>query len=280
MQNYKFTSYLTLLVFMSALASVYGGAWPREKNELYSKISYSNFSSDQTYQAKGNKKAAGPDFTDQTISLYNEYGFTDSFTGILTLNYKALDYDVAGIKSKESGLADAWVYLKKSILKEPFVLSFQGGAKFPLGYDDQAIPPLGQGQIDVEERVLVGKSFYPLPLYANAEIGFRKRMGDYSDELPFRIEGGWSILKSLLLKVSLDGISNRSNDAASKTSNRAPNVFDQEYMKFSPGLIFFLPHNFALDIYYESVVSGGNTAAGDTIGIGVSWLGKIRNKNQ
>lgn len=255
---------------------LFAGAWTREKNEVYSKLSLSQFESDEVYAPKKNKKLPGPDYSELTTSVYGEYGFTNSLTGILSFSHKAVESSSASVKSTESGLTDVWVYLKKGILQAPFVLSAQVGVKIPLGYDKDNIPPLGDGQVDYEARFLVGKSFHPFPGYGNAEVGYRKRNGDFSDEIPFRLEVGAFPVKGTLLKISLDGISNTSNDKASELgANLGPNVFDEEYMKLSSSLIFFNKKGYGFEIYYETLLSGANTAAGQTIGVGLSWQGKL-----
>jgi len=135
---------------------------------------------------------------------------------------------------------------------------------------------LGDGQVDYEARLLVGKSFHPIAGYGNAELAYRKRNGDFSDEIPFRLEVGVFPAKGTLFKIALDGISNLTNDKASDLGvNLGPNVFDEEYMKLSPSLIFFNKKGYGFEVYYETLLSGANTAAGQTIGIGLSWQGKL-----
>jgi len=265
-----------VLSFLPSLTQA--GAWPREKNETYSKISLSQFKADQIYGPKKNKKLASPDFTDNTLSLYSEYGFTSDWTGIASLDYKSMESKDHGSTSSESGFGDAWLHLKRGLLRTPFVLSTQVGIKLPLGYNENHTPPLGEGQIDLEARLLMGRSFkLGPPGYGNAEIAYRKRNGDFSDVIPYRLETGVWVSKPILFKLSLDGVSNLSNDVASNLqSNSTDNVFDQEYLKFSPALIFFLKRGFSIDVYYETTIAGANASVGKSVGIGLAWQGKVR----
>ncbi len=273
--KYRF-AILSFASFFVGTSLLFAGAWTREKNEIYSKLSLSQFKSDEVYAAKKNKKLLGPDYSEFATSAYGEYGFTNSLTGILSFSHKSVESSSASVKNTESGLTDAWVYLKKGVLITPFVLSTQVGVKIPLGYDKENQPPLGDGQVDTEARLLVGKSFHPFAGYGNAELGYRKRNSDLSDEIPFRLEVGAFPTKGTLFKIALDGISNLSNDKASDLGvNLGANVFDEEYLKLSPSLIFFNKKGYGVEIYYETLLSGANTAAGETIGVGFSWQGKL-----
>ena len=271
----------TLLLLTALLAPpANAGAWLRLPRELYVKAGWSQFASDEVFAAKGNRKVPGPDFRDHTVSLYGEYGLNANWTAIGSVAYKSLASELAGVDRDESGFADVWLFTKRALLRAPVVLSTQVGAKFPLGYDERSVPPLGQGQIDVEARLLAGRGFRVLRRagYGGAEIGYRRRNGDYSDEIPYRLEAGVFSTPAILWRVALDGIENRSNDAASRVGSArlGENVFDQEYMKAGPSVIFFSRAGMQVELGYEAVVSGGNTAAGDIISFSLAWLGPLR----
>lgn len=260
-----------LLALNIPAAYLWAGAWTRNKGEVYSKLSVSRFESDQVYAPKKNKKLPGPDYEEIATSFYGEYGLSKQWTGILSFTHKAVESSSASVKNSESGLSDAWFFVKREIFEVPFVLSGQLGVKVPLGYDKDDAPPLGDGQVDYEARILIGKSFHPVAGYGNGEVGYRKRNGDLSDEIPYRFEVGMFPVKGVLLKLALDGTSNTSNDRASAfNANLGPNIYDEEYMKLSPSFIIFNKKGYGLEIYYETVVSGANTAAGQTIGVGFS----------
>lgn len=268
------TSFLLFALFPSLAQA---GAWVRQRGETYSKLSVSHFSSDEIYEHSGNRKINGPEFTDNSLFLYAEHGITNDWTTIASVEFKSLQYESTGtVKTthNESGPGDLWLFAKRGLMKDPFVLSAQFGVKIPLGYDEKNFPPLGEGQIDLETRLLIGKSFYPFPAYGSAEVGYRKRNGDFSDVIPFLAEAGVYARRNILIKLVVDGISNLTNDRAGQIGvERAPNVFDKEYMKLSPALIFFGPMGYSMEIYYETFLSGANTAAGNTIGLGIAWQG-------
>jgi len=269
-----------VFIFTLAAAAVqmaWAGAWTREEGETYSKISFLSVDSDQTFGPKGNNKLDGPDYDESTLAVYSEYGFSPNWTGIVSFSHKTVESSTTGARGSESGLADAWFLLKRRLLVSPVVLSAQVGAKIPLGYDREHLPPLGDGQEDYEFRLLAGRSIGILSGYANAELGYRRRSGDLSDELPFVLEAGIFPIRRLLVKGLVEGVSNLGNDRASDLGvTLGPNIFEEEYTKAGAALIVFLDRGFSVEVSYDSVIAGGNTSLSNTLGIGLSWQGKLR----
>lgn len=260
-------------------ADARSGAWPRAENEAYLKWSLSRFHSDEIYAPKNNKKIPGPDYTDITSAFYGEYGFSPTVTGICSLTMKSLSSEFAGVERTETGLSDIWLYVKKGWTTRPAVFATQFGVKIPGGYDKNRVPPLGEGQVDMEARALVGRSFRWIRGYGGAELAYRKRNGDFSDEIPYRLEAGVFAGPRWLVKFVLDGVDNTTNDEAGEFDpTRAANVYDKQYRKIAPSLIYFFGRGFAAELYYETHIAGANESAGDTVGLAVSWQGTLRDK--
>jgi hypothetical protein len=266
---------LTAALLLGAPAALHAGAWTRAAGEFYGKAGLSRTDADKVYGPKGNKKLPGPKFKESAFSLYGEYGFTGRWTGVSQWAFKGMSSESGGVKKTESGPADAWFHLKRGLAERPLALAVQAGAKLPLGYDPDGNPPLGQGQVDLEARFLAGKSFYPRPFYLGAELGYRRRNGPFSDEIPYRLEAGAFLAKPFLLKLSADGLENRANDDAGKKSGLPAHIFDQEHRKAGPSLIYFFGNGLALEAGYDAVIAGGNTAAARTFSLGLAWQGKI-----
>ncbi|MFN0118438.1 MAG: hypothetical protein ACKVQC_09140 [Elusimicrobiota bacterium] len=267
---------VTVCLMVSVSSSLWAGAWLREKNEVYSKVSFSKYSADKVFAPKKNKKLNGPKYSEYSSSFYGEFGFTEKWTGITQFSFKSATSKFAGISHSESGLTDLWFYMKRKLPSEKFTSSVQLGVKTPLGYSERKNPPLGQGQVDLECRLLAGKSLYPWPVYLSSEVGYRKRNGDYSDEIPYVFETGFFPKKNLLLKVGLDGISNLTNDEASNlNSNFNDFVFDKEFMKLNFTIALFQKSGWGYEIFYDTLLTGANTSVGQTVGVGLSWQGKL-----
>lgn len=252
-----------------------GGAWTRQKNEVYSSISYSQFISNEIFTPKGNKKIPGPDFTDNSLNYYLEYGHSKTLTGILLISYKDIKSTQGDSVQKETGISDIWVNIKKRVYDGPVIVSAQVGMKLPVGYDEKNIPPLGEGQIDTDYRMLAGKSLYPFPLYLSGEIGYRKRNGDWSDEVIYVMETGGNISQRILVKVTYEKTDNRTNDTASTAPLGTTMAFDKEHEKISSSIIIQIHDNYHVDVGYSTLISGSNESTGETFFLGVAYKGSL-----
>lgn len=192
-----------------------------------------------------------------------------------------------------SGLADLELRLRWRLLRNPAVVSLAIGGKFPLGYDmdqdsigslsagglglgpspvdgvagaDNKVP-LGTGERDVDIRLLVGKSLYPLPGYLTSTVGYRKRGGAFSDEFFYGLEAGITY-KSLLVKGVVEGMRTMGDCGA---MGQGGLVGDQDILKVAPGLIWSLSKHLEIGVDLFHIASGCNTAAGTTYAVGLAF---------
>ena len=123
--------------------------------------------------------------------------------------------EMFGYRAKESGLGDIRVFGKVNLAHEPVVGTLMLGIKAPTG-DFRAAPEAmsaGNGQWDVEVVAQIGKSFYPIPAYANIDLGYRLRETNETihhnpdDELIYNVEVGASPVEMLNVALKLEGIS-------------------------------------------------------------------------
>ena len=192
----------------------------------------------------------------------------------------------------QSGLADLELRLRWRLLQNPAVVSLALGGKFPLGYDidqdsigslgagglfgpspvddgagaDNKVP-LGTGEKDIDMRLLVGKSLYPLPGYLTSTVGYRKRGGAFSDEFFYGFEAGVTY-KRLLVKGAVEGMRTMGDCG---TMGQGGLVGDQDILKLAPGLIWSLSKHLELGVDLFHIAAGCNTAAGTTYAVGLAF---------
>lgn len=243
----------------------FAGAWTLPEGKLYDKVSLNHYTSD-------------PDFTDINLGNYLEYGVTDTVSIINSIYYKQIrnKFTASGITTTTTttGISDIEIGLKHKLAEGPNgILSHQAIVKIPGGYDKNSVLPLGNGQIDVEYRVLYGLSLSRwFPGYANFEAGYRYRAEAPSDEFRYLAEVGVDITKRLYARVKLDGILSMGN--ASNTTNingnpTAENQFDLQ--KLDTALGYKLTDNWGLEFGYTPTVHARNTAKGTTYSLGVTY---------
>lgn len=243
----------------------FAGAWTLPEGKLYDKASLNYYTAD-------------PNFTDKNIGNYIEYGLTDSISVINSIYYKQISnsFTAAGITTTTTtrGIADVEIGLKHKLAEGPRgVFSHQAIVKIPGNYDRNSVLPLGNGQVDLEYRVLYGLSLaHWFPGYANFEVGYRYRAEAPSDEFRYLAEVGADITERFYARVKLDGIlgvGNASNTTNINGNPTAENQFDLQ--KLDTALGYKLTDNWGLELGYTPTIHARNTAKGTTYSLGVTY---------
>ena len=215
---------VALLVLIFAPQAAYAGAWTLEKGQVWSKITGLYQATDEHYDKDGEPSGIPADYTSQEVYLDVYYGVTKRFDlGVQfgAINRKFENFtsnrhrEMFGYRAKESGLGDIRVFGKVNLVHEPVVGTLMLGIKAPTG-DFRAAPEAmsaGNGQWDVEVVAQIGKSYWPIPIYANIDLGYRLRETNETihhnpdDELIYNVEIGGSPVEMLNLALKLEGIS-------------------------------------------------------------------------
>ena len=201
---------LFCLLFSGCLFA--GGAWVKEQNKFYSELGYSYYQAKKIFNPAGRKLNnflvpsplvpisffAGEfdsTYTQQDLNLYIEYGIGWDLELSLNLPYSFAKQDAPGLgEFSVSGIADGRFGIKYKWLDLPklFVSAVQVEVGLPIGDEDQqalsgnnpAQPvPLGDGEWDTAIRLFFSRSFYPIPIYFNGDVGYRFRTGSFFDDL-------------------------------------------------------------------------------------------------
>ena len=251
------------------------GAWAQKTGEYYFKLSALTATYREEFDEAGTRvpRSGGMgELSDFSLGAYLEYGIDDDWTLVASAPYKRLTDErtlAAGI-ARESNrrLGDLELRLRRPLRLQPLVISVALGGKIPLGYParlDTRVP-VGTGKIDTDLRLLVGRSFHPVPAYATGELGFRLRGGDFGNETFFSIETGASSGR-LLLKARLDGVRTLGECGA---SGQGGLIGDQDILKLSPGVIYGLPGDAELSFELIRTAAGCNTTSGNTWILGIA----------
>ena len=110
-------------------------------------------------------------------------------------------------------VAGAWtvpkgkLWAKFRLIDKPFLFSLKTGIKMPTGEfkNEDGLIPVGEGQWDFDFVAQLGRSFWPLPLYGNVDIGYRLRTRndaidrDPGDERFLNAELGYNVTAKLML---------------------------------------------------------------------------------
>jgi hypothetical protein len=195
------------LLWLAVTHAFAGGGWPQPKSQGYFKFAQNAIISSRYFAPDGTVT----DITTiglHTTSLYGEYGFSDRLTGILyfplfvrsTLN--AIRFEPSGRTEPGdflNGLGDAELSLKYGLITTgPVVVSgsLLLGLPFgkPVGGRSQILQT-GDGEFNQLIRIDASHSFYPKPVYISAFAGFNNRTKDFSDEIRWGAEIGFTFRK-------------------------------------------------------------------------------------
>lgn len=242
-----------------------GGAWTAKKGGMYNKLALNLFWADESFGTGGGKEdmANNGEFTDYNLTYYGEYGLVDRLTILGSIPLKRIRVRDDDSATETTGVGDIDLGFKIRFLEKPFVFSIQSLVKIPPEYDENSRLPLGNGQLDLEFRLLIGKSLWPLPMYFGLEGGIRFRAEEPSDELRYLVEVGGNVTKSFYLRTKLDGTESLKNSDIVSSISGSPVTtleFDLAKLELTAGYSFkkSLGGEFTLTL----PLFGENTAAG------------------
>jgi hypothetical protein len=259
------------VLFYSQLATA--GAWVSAKGEGYNKVSFNSYSADKF---EGDSPDFG-EFSSDSYTFYGEYGLGNDFALYGSLSYQDLEQvNSAGVPTTGSGLSDVELGIRYQWQAEPFVLSTSMLVKLPYLYDEDDALPTGNGQEDIEFRVLIGKSLYPYG-YFGLEAGYRYRADAPSDEYRYLIEYGYDISKNVYFRTKLDGTQS-ANNADVTDSDTFGNLslapeFDLGKLELTLGYNFTASSSnsrWGVEFTYTDEVYGDNALQGETLSLGIT----------
>ena len=295
-----------LSVLLPQMASA--GAWTLEKGRVWSMVTYMSQSTDQHYGADGNAVAIPADARYQSQQVYFNvyYGLTDQIDLGLQVPYisnKFVDKDESNevatpppALEPESGIGDLRGFAKINLLQQAgLVGTLKLGFKLPVD-DYRPVPEalsITGGQWDFDVVAQLGRSFWPVPMYTNVDLGYRLR-GEYTDpaagepdvidrsytpgaELVFNAEAGYSPMDKLLVALKYQGVVGAEYDAISNPGT--PERISQSVTYLVPTVLIGVHPNLSLEASARMTVSGSRYFAGPTYAVGLSFTGDLIEKS-
>lgn len=184
---------LGLAAWGAAPPSANAQAWTMGSGETYVKLSYGSVTATQRYTFDGavadyssfsESQIPGVPFRDQSLYLYTETGLSDRFTLVLNVPYKRITVLEPSLRYRTRAFGDVQVAGRYDVAGlfgglGANALAVNLSASLPMGYTRNYNPSAGTGQANASVTLDYGRSFYPLPLYAQVGAGYRYRSGWY-----------------------------------------------------------------------------------------------------
>lgn len=208
---------IVALALWGAATDADAGAWTLSRGEFWGKLTYFRHSTEEWYLGKGRFGTPGARVRYDFDGRYeSSAAFIEGFYGLsdrLDLGVQIPYFDQSFANSTfaeprgDAGLSDIRVYGKLRLIDQPLIFTLKTGAKMPTGEfkNEDGLIPVGEGQWDFDFVAQFGRSFWPLLLYANIDLGYRVRTHnaeidrDPGDEWFLNAEVGYNLTRKLML---------------------------------------------------------------------------------
>ena len=266
------------------------GAWTLPKGKFWGKVTYFQQTTNEWY-------VASPQFIDgQVVSTgqrarYNFngqyeskaffaevfYGLSDRFDLGVQVPYfdQSFADETRGQPVSDAGLSDMRVFAKMRLIDKPFLFSLKTGVKMPTGEfkNEDGLIPVGEGQWDYDFVAQLGRSFWPLPLYGNVDIGYRVRTKndeidrDPGDEWFLNAELGYNITSKLMLMGKYELLRSDPSIEFGSIKNRSQ---IKRIAFLMPVLLYAIDERTAVEAALRISLNGRNYPAGRQFILGIS----------
>jgi hypothetical protein len=193
---------LLLAVLIAGPQAARAGAWLEPPKARYLKIGLLHTRASSRWDCRGASRPADPsgnDYVERQVFLYGEYGLRPGLTVLGSWAYKDQSIDGEPVFGTRS-TGDLRLGARMGLVRAgPRPVSLEAVLSLPTyppsdlssppGEREQYLPA-GSGALEAELRILAGLSFYPLPLYANVDAGYRARGRQVADQWLLACEVG------------------------------------------------------------------------------------------
>ena len=271
-----------VIVAMCGLVTVdaVGQGWTQQKGEGYYQLSFRGFRS-STYFEPGGQSVDIPTLGDYVGSLYVEYGLTRSTTVIADVPFveritrNELVGRTTGFVFTEgdavTNISDPIVGIRYGIVSGgPTVVSASLLLGIPLG--DATHPGglwTGDGEFNQQLGLEMGHSFYPVPAFASALVGFNNRTGGFSDEIVFAVKSGYSLTSRLSAGLRIRGVEPLRNGKEDVGGQGGFGGNDVRYLQYGVEAAYLFGNRAGVQVSVDSATRKQNVLSGVMLGAGV-----------
>lgn len=161
------------------------------------------------------------------------------------------------------GFSSSEIALRYKLLERSFVLSLQSLVSIPPRSREDPLIPITNGQVDLELRLLLGKSFPQSKTYANIEFGVRKRFEEPADEAKCQLLAGFKKWKPWEFVLQYDGTISLKNGKLTEIPQYdiiRTNEYDLH--RVSGTIMYHFKGGRSLTLQYYRHLGGKNTGEG------------------
>lgn len=280
-------SLLALLLFSVSVLGVgvpelRAGAWLQPRGGIYAKTSWLHQEVDEGFDCRGRERAVdafGGRFRSDQILTYVEWGAREWLTVVGSWSYK--DQAIVGAEIPDYGTrssGDLQLGARLPLRRGSWPVSAQILGSLPTYPETRLSDPVaqreqflpaGSGQPELELRLQSGRSLYPLPLYANLELGYRNRGGGFGDQWLVAAEAGATVGR-VFAKTELRWA--LPTESPCEGENVADVAIHERRVHFAPELALRTFGELWINAGFATALTGRNGLAGTQWSLGLSWI--------
>jgi hypothetical protein len=265
-----------------------GGAWTQPPGVAYVRAAYAWQSSRVRFDETGEKIGLEPpgsvrhdtEYRAREVRIYAEYGLLSRVTPYGSVAYKRVRIEepvavvrprlVPGVTHATDGFGDVYLGSRCRLSGGSIPMSAAVEVKLPSGYSTSANPALGNGEVDVTLRGLVGASIRWL--YTTADLGWSQRGGDYQNELVYSAEIGGRFAESFYSwRGVLRGRRALGAVAPSAATTFDPSLASPRLLELSAAVGARVLPQLDVEVGAAQVLTGRNTLAGAVFELALAW---------
>ena len=265
-------SYLALLssLFLLSPISAQAGAWLQEEDQGEINLNYSYFSSDESFDASGNKQN-GNFFSKNELNPYFEYGVDEDLTIGGSLSFQSIATLSAVTDTDNLTFSYFDIFARTYLVEnDDFVISIEPRAHVPVN-SDAALNPEGDDIIP-ELKLAFGAPFQLFDQYSFIDIAGTYRLRDedtLNNELKDMIKLEGTIGLKLEKDIMLLGQVFHEQSLGRKTADNTPGNYDLTKLQASVAYDYWETVFIQLGAF--SHVDGVNTSAGEGALFSLWW---------
>lgn len=241
-------------------------------------FSASYFQTSRQFDGFGHTVSFGSNgyFRQVQLNPYLEYGITSKTTVVVNTFIPLLGFRNDFGRAVSAGWGDTEIGIRHRLtrLESPWVFSLQGTVLFP-AYSEKRDPPPGNHNIDLEARLLLGRSYQfsrvKRTVYWGVETAYRYRNGPPGDEVRLDATVGVDVCRRLALMQQFYGIKGLRNGAPASAITNPNAQSDFDLYKLQSSVVLRLNKRIRLQMGWIDTLAGRNTGRGQTALLGI-WL--------
>lgn len=274
----KYTSLFLILIFVIP-STMSAGPWTRKAGTGFLQLGFSTIPYKKVYNDQSTKELVNGTVSNSVVQLFGDVGITDELAvtaAIPVVFISAKDLQGAGPSSpSNSGIGDINLALRYGFYNQNgWAITGTSLFGLPTG-DDTNVDGLltGDGEFNVALGFAIGRSLYPAPAFASAELSYDIRSKNFSNDILYNIEVGYGLMEQRLYVIlQMSGRKSTSSKATVITpaSRFGLNTQNQEFNAIIPKLFYHAGGGWGVSVSLATATHGRNVAGGFVFAAGVS----------